>query len=494
MTDVRRAFLWASAGRYVVMAINLVSATVMARLLAPGEYGVSVLGGAVYAVAEAIRALGGGAYLIQKKELAAQNIRACFTVSLAVTIVLATALVFLSGPLTRYFLTPDLGRYLQAATIGYLTGPFVYPISALMSRQMAFGTIAFVSVIAASVNAAASIGLAILGFSYMSFAWAGALSAVAGMLLYFFFWRDRSIFRPSLRGCGSVVAFGAYDSATGVLSQIGESIPYFIFGRLLNAEAVGLCQRALLLCLFPERVILAGVGAVALPAFSQQIREGRSLKADYLRAIELITAALWPALLLLALLAGPVVAVLLGNQWREVVPLVAILAAALLFSFPASLHYPTLVAAGAIRYMPPVVVVQSVLSIAILYVAARHGLHAIALSALVIVPLNGAISLLLARMVVGFRWAEIGVAMRKSAICSLLSAAGPAMVAVGTGRQADMPIWAAMLATLLAAGGWIGGLWLTDHPLLHEIVRAAGAVRRKLGRLRARGDSGQGIA
>jgi len=462
------------------MAINLVSGVVMARLLAPGEYGVSVLGAAVVAIAEAIRALGGGAYIIQKKDLTTDNIRSSFTVNMSVTIILTTALLLLSGPATRYFLMPDLGRYLQVTALGYLTGPFVYPMSALMSRQMAFGTIALIGFVTASVNAVASIFLAMLGFSFMSFAWAGAVSAVAGMLLYFYVWTDRSIFRLNPRGWRSVMAFGAHDSATAVLSQIAESLPYFMFGRLLNAEAVGLCQRAVMLCLVPERVILAGVGAVALPAFSRQIREGRSLKHDYLRAIELITAAQWPALLVLVLLAGPVVAVLLGPQWREVVPLIEILGTALLFSFPVSLHYPTLVASGFIRYMPPLVVVQAGLSLSILYVAARQGLHAAALSMLLIVPLNALISMTLVRFAVGFRWAEVAVATWKSAVCAAMSAAGPAAILIATGPHADMPIVAAMLAGVLAGGGWIGGLWMTNHPLLHEGVRLAGAVRRRL--------------
>src|SRR5277367_4707112 len=92
MTGVRRAFLWASFGRYLVTAINLVSTLIISRLLAPGEYGISVLGSAVFAVAEAIRAIGGGAYLIQQKELAPENIRTSFTVSLIVTVFLATML------------------------------------------------------------------------------------------------------------------------------------------------------------------------------------------------------------------------------------------------------------------------------------------------------------------------------------------------------------------------------------------------------------------
>ena len=63
------------------MTVNLAAAAVMARLLAPDEYGISVLGAAVFAVAEAIRALGGGAYLIQKKDLTPDDVRSSFTVS-----------------------------------------------------------------------------------------------------------------------------------------------------------------------------------------------------------------------------------------------------------------------------------------------------------------------------------------------------------------------------------------------------------------------------
>ena len=81
MTGIRRAFLWASLGRYLVLTVNLAAAAVMARLLSPDEYGVSVLGGAVFAVVEAIRALGGGAYLIRKKELRVRTMSApSFTV------------------------------------------------------------------------------------------------------------------------------------------------------------------------------------------------------------------------------------------------------------------------------------------------------------------------------------------------------------------------------------------------------------------------------
>jgi O-antigen/teichoic acid export membrane protein len=227
----------------------------------------------------------------------------------------------------------------------------------------------------------------------------------------------------------------------------------------------------------PERVILAGVGAVALPAFSQRIREGSSLRQAYLRAIELITVALWPALLLLALLADPVVALLLGPRWFEIVPLVRVLAVALLFSFPLSLHYPALVAAGAIRFMPLVVLVQGTVSIGIVTLVAPRGLYAAALAMLVVVPMNGMVSLALVRHFVGVSWRDMVAAIRKSAACAALAAAGPAAFVASSDASAHMSIGAAGVGLVAAGAGWAGGLLLTRHTVLHEVTRAAIAAR-----------------
>jgi O-antigen/teichoic acid export membrane protein len=479
---VRRAFLWASFGRYLVMAISLASTLILARLLAPAEYGVTVLGAAVLALAEALRALGGGAYLIQKPELLPENIRACFTVSLTATVLIAMALFLLAGPLAMFFEIPHIKPYLRVAALGYLAGPFMYPIAALMSRNMAFGPIAMIGVAAATVNALVSVSLAARGFGYMSFAWGGAASTAVAMLLYLYQWKDRSIFRPIFRHWGSVLKFGVFDSATSVLSQIADAVPYFIFGKMFNAAAVGVSQRAVMLCLVPERVILAGVGAVALPAFSQQMREGGSLKPAYLRAIELITAAQWPSLLLLALLAYPVVSILLGAQWLEAAPFVQILATGLLFSFPLTLYYPTIVAVGAIRYMPVVITLQSLVSLVVLIGFARHGLHAAILSTWVIFPWNGLISLLLARHFIGFHWLDLAASIKKSLLVSILSSLGPAAV-LALYHSFSLPAAACVIAVALSAAGWFAGLRLTHHPLLDEILRVAAALRVAAGNL-----------
>ena len=476
MTGIRRALLWTSAGRYLVTATNLVTIAIMARLLTPGEYGLSVLGTAALGIAEAVRGLAGGNYLIQEKQLTLEKIRTTITVSLLVTWVMAATLILFAGPAARYYDAPNLDRYLWVSALCYIVNPFAYPIYALMSREMAFGTLAFINVMTTLLNGVAAVVLATFGFSYMSLAWANVISATAGMLLCFHFRPHLLIYRPSLNDWRGVLAFGVYESATAVLSQMSESLYYMIVGRMLNANAVGLSQRTMMVCQFPERVILSSVGVIALPAFSNHARQGRDLKDCYLSAIEHITVVQWPSLILLVLLAHPIVSTLLGRQWMDAVPLVQTVAGALLFYFPIGLTYPIIVAAGGVRHMPWLALIQSIVTITVLSIAVRHGLQAAASSTFLTVPFNVSLSVLLVRFHVPFRWDELAAAMRKSFTVSVLCAIGPLVIVIGFGCHVDLSMGSAIFVVILSAIGWIGGGWLTRHPLLNELLAAGKAA------------------
>jgi O-antigen/teichoic acid export membrane protein len=472
MAGLRRALLWASASKYVLTVVNLLTTAVVARLLTPEEFGVSVLGMAVFGMAEALRELGGGNYLIQRKELGPDQIRSTVTISFVVTLFITTGVVLLAGPLARFYGRPELTNYLLLIAPWFAMGPFVYPVLALMSRDMEFGKVALITVVTSLTNSALVIILAIEGFSYMSFAWATVGSGVIGMLIGLYLWSDLSIFRPLLSKWRDVLAFSVYDSATSILLRLWENVPYFILAKFLTMGAVGLYQRTFSVCQFPDRVIMAGVGAVALPAFSQQSRRGEDLKVGYISAVSHITGLQWPALIVLAVLAHPVVVVLLGSQWLETVPLIRILCVALLFNFPTGLNYPVLVAAGAIRFVPLLVLVQGLVLVGILTLAAQYGLEATIVSMLVIMPISVFSSLLFVRRQIHFTWLELALATRKSVAITFLSAVGPVAVVIASGGHGDMSIKAAAIAAILAGFGWIGGVWLTGHPLWDELQRA----------------------
>ena len=243
---------------------------VIARMMGPTEFGVSVLGASAFLILEAIRELALVNYL-QQKELTRDKINSAFTVSLTVTAVLTTMILLLAHPIATLYGEPRLASYIRVVTIGFTLGPLMQPMYALWSRELAFRTIAGMDVLAAVTTAVASITLVALGFSYMGLAWASAISGVSGVSVALWLSRrELAIFRLSLKEWRSILAFGVYGSATAIIYKVSGAVAFMVFGKMLNARAVELVQRAITLSSFTETVILAGVGAIALPAFSHR--------------------------------------------------------------------------------------------------------------------------------------------------------------------------------------------------------------------------------
>lgn len=471
MPRLRRAVIFASGGRYLVMVINFVTTMTVARLLTPAEFGVSVLGAAVLAMAEAIRELGSVTYLVQERNLTHLKLRTVFTISMIVTACIAILLWLFSDGIAAFYKEPSLAEYIRVVAISYAIAPFAHPIYAILNRDMDFGKIAILEGLSTLVNGIAAVLLVSLGFTYMGLAWAWVVSSVCWTLLGFCVMRDFSIYRPSLHEWRSVLAFGACGSARAVLYKSADSLYYLILGLFMSARSVGLCQRSLLLAQFPERVILAGIGAVALPAFSEHARQGGDLKSAYLKSLENASVVVWPAILLLCILASPIVALLLGPQWKQSAPLLQILAIAYLANPLASLNFPVLVVTGSIRSTVFLAFTQTIVSLAVVTCVAHDGLWVVALSTLITIPANVGFSTWLVRSVVSFTWRELGLSLKRSAICAVVSIMLPSLIAVRYDWGMDMPLSTAVCTAILCALSWIVALWLTRHPLFVELSR-----------------------
>lgn len=479
MTGLRRAFILATADRYFVTVVSIVSLPILARLLSPEEYGIIVLSGFVFALAEPLREFGSQAYLIQERELTREKVRTAFTVNLVNTVLLAALIWAASGRIAAFYGKPELIRYFEVALIAFLIGPVFSPIFALLRRELAFGKLALINVTSSTLNAVLAITLAASGFSFMSFAYATLGSAITGLTMGLLLRGESYMYRPSLAAIGGLLRYGAFETLAAVLEKIWENFPYLLLGRLASAETVGLYQRANLVCTLPERVALQSVASVALPAFSATARTGTGdIGAPFRRVLACMTAVHWPAMLCLALLANPVVLVMLGERWTDAVPIVQTMALAMLFNIPAGLVYPTLAASGGIRHGAMIYVVFVPVGALIFAVAAMQGVVAATASLALAFLLKSAISLHFVRRYSPFAWADLLASQAPSAVVALAAGAGPAAVLLfhGTTR---ISIAAGILGGVLALAGFAVALRRSGHPLHAELAPLAARLRQR---------------
>ncbi len=482
MSSIRGALVVVTGGKYISALVGLVTVAIISRLITPYEYGIAVLGMSTLALASSVRELGSAAYLVQVQDLTESKLQGVFTINLIVTLTLA-AVIFTAAPwVGTLFGEPGLANFLRISLIGFVTGSVVFPLHGLLARDLAFNRITAISVTTALINALVLIVLAAQGFSFLSFALANVVSGVVGGLALLWAKPVLGIFRLRLTAWRDVLSFSLYTGGASVLQQTAQYLSLAILGLSLAPGAVGILQRASLLCQFPERTILAAVGEVALPAFSDLARRKSDLRRSYLAAIERLTAVIWPTLLLLMILADPLVRVLLGADWTATIPLVQIIAAATLLNFPPGINYPIIIATGAARRVFLLAVLQVCVGLPLIVIAAQFGLKAVAWTSFPIIALGVVTSTIAVRGVVPFTLSDLARSMRVSVGVATLTVFPVLVWIVPAGGTSGIGPGMLLLLLLAAAAAWFVGIRIFNHPMQSEVGRAGQVLRRRLAR------------
>jgi len=490
MNRVHRSIGFSAIDRYGSTLLLLLATMILARLLTPEEFGIYTAVSALMVLATvSSREFGGANYLIQKSSLSERDIRTAFTVNAGMSVLFAAALFGLRDAFAWFYSQPGLQIGIGVAALSFLLVPFSGTMTALLRREMAFDVIAACNLTANVVNAATAVALAALGHGFMSPLYGALAGQTVLMALLVGHRRRLRLFQPCLDGWREAVGFGASSSAVGIINVCYQMSPQLILGRVLDFTAVGLYGRAVNITQIFDRLVSEVLNPIIMPAVFAQTRAGADLKGLYLRAIELVTAVQWPFLIFTALMAAPIVSILLGPGWGETVPLVRMLCVASLCMFGAGLSFPVLVAAGRIHDALLASLISVPPSVLIVFAASFFGLKAVAAAAFVTLPLQVAVVLYFITRRLDIGAADLLGAMRKSAIVAAASALGVMAAVALNGFDLRVSMLGFVGAAVGALIGWWSGLVVTRHPLLFQIRKAAADLFAAMPPLRSLGST-----
>jgi O-antigen/teichoic acid export membrane protein len=484
MSAVRRSLLFSALDRYATQVLVIATTAVMARILTPAETGLFLVAHAVILLVENFRDFGVGAYIVQERELSRARVQSAFTVTVLLSLAMGGAVYAGAGQIALFYGAPELRSLLLVAILGVVFVPFASPVMALLRRELAFEAIAGINVAAAAANAGVTILLGLAGYGAASYVWGYVASSALLALLAFSARPQAWIFRPSLVDCRRVLAFGTISSAVTLVNMAYDLLPRLALGKILGFDAVGLYSRAVTVCQLPDRAIVSALQPVVLPAMAARARGGASLKGAYLRGHALMSAVQWPALIMLALLADPIVRVLLGPQWVEVGPLARLIALATMALAPAFMTYPVLVAVGRVRDTLVSSLISLPPSFLIVIGASSVGLTAVAASLFVVAPLQMLVALLFIRRAIGLTWGELAQASRASVVLALGTALVPGLVVLLSPNGFALNWEETALAAAGGIAGWLAALRLIDHPIGTEILAVVRIVANRVARWR----------
>ena len=306
--------------------IQTVGTVVLARLLAPAEYGLVAMVTAITGLGQAFADLGLSEATIQHPEITHDQVSTLFWINVAIGAGLMSITAALAPLLAWFYHEPRLINITLVCSVTFLIGGLRVQHDALLRRQMRFVSLAIRDVISYAVAVPLAICLALRGAGYWAIVVLPLTLNFTGMV---FSWvmarwipgmprRDANI-RP-------LISFGGSVAASYLVMTFTRSADSILIGWHWGAGPLGLYSRACNLLMLPVRQLGAPARSVAVPAFSRVQDDPERIARFYLRTVNVVMWVSAPLFGYLFVAAEPVIAITLGKRWHEAAPVFQLLA------------------------------------------------------------------------------------------------------------------------------------------------------------------------
>ena len=319
-TQVRQALTWSTINSLVLKLGTFAIGIVLARLLAPEQFGVFAVALTVQLVLMSLADLGMTADLVRSPD-PARIAPTVATLGLATGAMLATTLAFSAQGLADLLGSPDAGPVISVMAVSlFLAGAGVVPYAALQRRfaQQALFVISLADFVVSSVL---TVLLVFAGFGVMSLAVGRLAAQVVTLILQFVLSGERV--RPGFNKqiAPEVLAFGLPVAGANVLSWALLNADNVVISRLAGPVALGFYFLAFNISNWPMSALGQVVRSVSIPAFAR-VAKGRSDKS-----LSAMLGPVWAVSLLaglmLAVLSSPLIKLVYGNQWMRAAEILA---------------------------------------------------------------------------------------------------------------------------------------------------------------------------
>ncbi len=325
-TSVFKGALLTVSMRWTDRLIGFISTLILARLLAPPDFGIIAMASLVVGLVDVLLALGVNVALIQNRNATPAHYNTAWTLRLAQSAV-ATLVVFLVAPRAAiYFNDPRIIPVLRFMALGMLLVGMENIGIITFQKEMRFGLDFRFVFLKRIVGFLATIVAAWLLRSY----WALVIGTLAGRSFGVLLSYRMHPMRPrfSLEKMKEIFSVSQWMLLNSLGNYLNRNLDKMLVGRRASAAIMGGYTLADEISSMPSTEVLAPLNRVLFPAFVEARQDLAELKRLFLLAQGVQSILGISAGVGLALVAHEAVLVLLGEKWLFVAPFVQVLALA----------------------------------------------------------------------------------------------------------------------------------------------------------------------
>lgn len=317
-------FLWRFAERCGAQLVTFIVSIVLARILAPEDYGQIALITVFTTIMQVFVDSGLGTALIQKKDADDLDFSSVFYFNFVVCLVLYGVMFVAAPVIASFYNDSSLTPIIRVISLTIVISGVKGIQQSYVSRNMLFKRFFYATLGGTVFSAFLGIGLAYAGFGVWAIV-AQQLSntAIDTLILWLTVkWRPKKMFSwERLKG---LLSFGWKMLASALLDTVYNNLRSLVIGKLYSSADLAYYNQG---DKFPSVIannINTSIDSVLLPTMASVQDDASRVKAMTRRAIKTSTYIMAPLMMGLAFCAEAIVRLVLTDKWLLCVPFLQI--------------------------------------------------------------------------------------------------------------------------------------------------------------------------
>ncbi|CCD95002.1 putative polysaccharide transport protein [Bradyrhizobium sp. ORS 375] len=312
--------------QYGNAALQIVAAIVLARLLAPEDFGLVAIVTVLTSFAPLLIDFGLLDATAQRSRVTPGQVSALFWVSTGLGVAVAM-IVAASSPLIAWIYDDQrLQPIALSVAVTFVLSGLTNQHMALLRRTMQFGRIGQIQLFGTLAGTVVAIAAAVAGYGYWALVLRPVVSSVCIVAAAWSAcaWRPGApVFDDEVK---SMVRFGLHVVGFTVAYTLSRAVDRIALGLFYRPDQVGYYQNAMNLYDNSVSAALSQTHAVGSAALSKLQSNPAALREKYAAALSILAFFMMPAAAILSVTAEDLTVVLLGQKWQASGALLSILA------------------------------------------------------------------------------------------------------------------------------------------------------------------------
>ncbi len=306
---------WSSIDIFATQGIQFIIGIILARILAPREFGLVGMITIFIAVSQSFIDSGFSQALIRKNNCTQSDYSTVFYFNLAAGVLSYLLLFTFAEKISQFFDEPELKLLIKVLGISLIISSFSLIQQTILTQNINFKLQTRISLISSISSGIVATWLALRGFGVWSLVIRTlTMQTIATILLWYWnSWKPMLLF--SKKSFNNLFGFGSKLLLSGLLETIYNNIYLVIIGKYFMAVELGYFTRADQFKTIFSQNITTIVQRVSYPVLSSIQTESDQLLNSYKKLIRMTMFITFPLMFGLSAAALPLVVITVGEKW-----------------------------------------------------------------------------------------------------------------------------------------------------------------------------------